>query len=172
MEIKDISSFLLYYARIKDRTRRLFGYIPPEKIEWTYTKRKFTIGDIIRHLALTERWMYIENIQLKPSLYNGCEDYFAKGYENTIGLYNTLHIESVEILSRLNIEDLHKKCETPGGHKITVWKLLRAMVEHEIHHRGVLYTYLGILEIKTPPIFGLTSEEVIQKTKSNAGSKE
>lgn len=35
------------------------------------------------------------------------------------------------------------------------------MMEHEIHHRGQLYTYLGILNIKTPPIFGLTSEEVI-----------
>lgn len=163
MEIKDIHSFLRYYTRIKDRTRRLFECIPTEKIEWTASKGKFTIGDIIRHLALTERLMYVENVCLKPSLYSGCGESYAKGYQNTINLYNELHLESVEILSQFTPEDLLKKCETPGGHKITIWKLLRAMVEHEIHHRGVLYTYLALLEIKTPPIFGLTSEEVIRK---------
>ncbi|WP_024771069.1 DinB family protein [Aquimarina macrocephali] len=165
MEINDIHSFLTYYSRIKDRTRRLFECIPTEKIEWTTSKGKFTIGDIIRHLALTERFMYVENVQLRPSLYTGCGESYAKGYQNTINLYNELHLESTEILSQLKPEDLHEKCETPGGHKITIWKLLRAMVEHEIHHRGVLYTYLALLDIKTPPIFGLTSEEVIQKSK-------
>jgi len=40
------------------------------------------------------------------------------------------------------------------------WKWLRAMVEHEAHHRGQLYLMLGMIGIPTPPIFGLTSEEV------------
>jgi uncharacterized damage-inducible protein DinB len=34
------------------------------------------------------------------------------------------------------------------------------MVEHEAHHRGQIYSYLGILGVPTPPIFGMTSEEV------------
>lgn len=163
MEIQDIDSFLAYYSRIKGRSRALFTYVPEHKIEWTYASSKFTIGDIIRHLALTERCMYVENVRFRPSIYKGCGEDFAKGYKNTINLYDDLHIESVKILSELTTEDLQKKCKTPGGHEITIWKLLRAMVEHEIHHRGVLYTYLGMLDIKTPPIFGLTSEEVIQK---------
>jgi uncharacterized damage-inducible protein DinB len=33
-------------------------------------------------------------------------------------------------------------------------------VEHESHHRSQIYTYLGMLGIVTPPIYGLTSEEV------------
>jgi uncharacterized damage-inducible protein DinB len=37
---------------------------------------------------------------------------------------------------------------------------MRAMVEHEIHHRAALYIYLNLLEIKTPPMYGLTAEEV------------
>lgn len=163
MDIRDIQTFLAYYSRIKDRTRRLFDCIPTDKIEWTYTKGKFTIGDLIRHLALTERFMYVENVQQKPSLYTGCGENFAKGLEKTVELYNQLNHESMEILSKLTPEDLEKKCETPAGSKITVWKLLRAMTEHEIHHRGALYTYLGMLEVQTPPIFGLTSEEVIRK---------
>jgi uncharacterized damage-inducible protein DinB len=41
-----------------------------------------------------------------------------------------------------------------------VWKWLRAMVEHEVHHRGQLYLMLGMIGARTPPPFGLTSEEV------------
>jgi len=60
---------------------------------------------------------------------------------------------------------LFKKCKTPGNIKITIWKWLRAMIEHEIHHRAQIYLYLSILEIKTPPMFGLSSEEVIINSK-------
>jgi len=34
------------------------------------------------------------------------------------------------------------------------------MTEHEAHHRGQLYWMLADLSISTPPLFGLTSEEV------------
>jgi len=43
---------------------------------------------------------------------------------------------------------------------ITTRKWLRSMIEHEIHHRGQIYLYLAMLEIPTPPLYGLTSEEV------------
>jgi uncharacterized damage-inducible protein DinB len=49
---------------------------------------------------------------------------------------------------------------TPAGTPITVWKWLRAMVEHEAHHRGQIYLMLGMLGVETPPLYGLTSEEV------------
>ena len=39
------------------------------------------------------------------------------------------------------------------------------MVEHEVHHRGQIYTYLGLLDVPTPPLFGLTSEEVRAKSR-------
>ena len=164
MEITDINSFLKYYGKIKARTRRLFSYIPEDKIEWTFREGKFTIGDQIRHLANIERYMYAENVQLKESKYVGCGIEYAQGLENIIQYYNQKHEESIEIFSKLTNEDLIKKCKTPGNAEITIWKWLRAMVEHEVHHRGQLYLYLSMLGIKTPPMFGLTSEEVIQNS--------
>ena len=53
-----------------------------------------------------------------------------------------------------------RKCKTPDNAEITTWKWLRLMPEHEIHHRGQIYLYLGMLGVKTPPLYGLTSEEV------------
>ncbi|MFK7923910.1 MAG: DinB family protein [Bacteroidia bacterium] len=167
MIITDIDSFLAYYSKIKSRTERLFEYIPKEKIEWSYQADKFTIGDIIRHSALIERKMYAENVQLKPSKYQGCGTEYARGYDEVVQFYQNMHQESMAIFSKLSHDDLNAKCLTPGGIKITVWKWLRAMVEHEVHHRGQLYVYLGMLNIKTPPLYGLTSEEVILKSEND-----
>lgn len=164
MEIQNIDSFLNYYTKVKKRTERLFPFIPPDKIEWTYQKGRFTIGDIIRHLACIERYMYGETVQKKPSQYKGCGTEYASGYEATIAFYKKMKDESFAIFAQLNPEDLQSKCKTPADTPITTWKWLRAMVEHEVHHRGQLYIYLGILGIKTPPIYGLTSEEVAARS--------
>jgi hypothetical protein len=47
------------------------------------------------------------------------------------------------------------------------WKWLRAMIEHEAHHRGQLYLMLRLCGVLTPAIFGMTSEEV--RATANAG---
>ena len=166
MEISNIDSFLQYYQKIRERTLKVIALIPPDKIEWTYKEGKFTLGDIIRHLATIERFMYAENVQDKPSRYPGCGKELAEGYHSTLAYFHKLHAESLEVFKRLTSENLKEKCITPGSVAITKWKWLRAMVEHEIHHRGQLYMYLSILGVKTKPLFGLTSEEVLQQSKA------
>jgi uncharacterized damage-inducible protein DinB len=164
MEITSIEGFLRYYDRIKGRTIRLFDYIPSEKIEWTYKAEKFTIGDLIRHNACIERYMYAETVQGNPSSYTGCGRSYAEGVDEVAAFYKQCYSESRDIFMTLSDEDLQQKCLTPAGSEITVWKWLRAMVEHEIHHRGQLYLYLAMNDVASPPIFGLTSEEVIDRS--------
>jgi uncharacterized damage-inducible protein DinB len=166
MEIVTIGPFLDYFERVRERTLNVIKSIPPEKIEWTYKEGKFTFGDLIRHLAAIERYMYAENVQLRPSRYPGHGKELADGYDNVVMFLNTMHDESIRIFRELTDADLKKKCITPGDAAIAVWKWLRAMVEHEIHHRGQLYLYLGLLDLGTSPIYGLTSEEVRARSNS------
>ncbi len=79
---------------------------------------------------------------------------------NVLAFIERMHRESMEIFARLTDEDLQKKCKTPADAPITVWKWLRLMTEHEIHHRGQIYLYLAILGVPTPPLYGLTEEQV------------
>lgn len=51
-----------------------------------------------------------------------------------------------------------------GDVQIATWKWLRAMCKHEIHHRGQIYAYLGMLGVAAPPLFGLTSEQVRERS--------
>ncbi len=165
MEITTIAPFLDYYEKLRGRTLNIIKEIPPAQIEWTYKQEKFTIGDLIRHLATIERYMYAETVSGRPSAYPGCGKELAEGYENTVAFMNRLHTESMDIFAKLTDEDLQKKCLTPAGTPITTWKWLRAMCEHEIHHRGQIFIYLGMLDIKNPALYGLTAEEVQKRSK-------
>jgi hypothetical protein len=60
---------------------KAINQIPPEKIDWTYKRGKFTFADLMRHLASIGRYMYAENAQLKPSRYPGHGKELADGYK-------------------------------------------------------------------------------------------
>ncbi|MES2619820.1 MAG: DinB family protein [Bacteroidota bacterium] len=101
-----------------------------------------------------------KNAQLKPSRYKGCGKELADGYDAVLKFMDDTHAQSMKVFYALTEEDINKKCVTPGGSAITVWKWLRLMAEHEIHHRGQLYTNLSLLGEEVPALYGLTSEQV------------
>jgi uncharacterized damage-inducible protein DinB len=160
MEIRDLSIFLDYFSKVHQRTMRVARCIPPDKVDWSFRQGKFTLGDLARHIATANRYIFAETLHGKPSRYAGCARHLAPSYDEIISLMETLHGESSEIISRLT--DLNGECRTPDGVAITTWKWLRAMVEHEVHHRGQIYLYLALLEVPTPPLYGLTSEQVAE----------
>jgi uncharacterized damage-inducible protein DinB len=166
MEIRDIATFMDYLSSVHGRTRRVIQCIPPADFEWSPAPGKFSFGDLVRHLAGIERYMYGETVQGKPSRYSGHTRALADGYENVLAYYDRMHDESRAIFAGLSDTQLAAKCTTPAGTPITTWKWLRAMIEHESHHRGQLYLMLGMRGVKTPPIYGLTSEEVAARSVS------
>jgi uncharacterized damage-inducible protein DinB len=160
MEIRSVSQFLEYWGSLRGRTRRVVACIPPDRLEWTHRIGSFTLGDLVRHLATIERYMYAETVAGRPSRYQGCGRDLADGYEAVLKYLDRMDQESRDIIGMLSDADLLRKCQTPAGVEITTWKWLRAMCEHEVHHRAQIYLMLGMLAVATPPLFGLTSEEV------------
>jgi len=160
MEIRSIRPFLDYWNSLRGRTRRVVACIPPDRLEWTYRAGRFTFGDLVRHLPTIERYMYAETVAGRPSRYPGHGRELADGYAAVLEYLDRLDVEAKDIIGALSDADLQRKCETPAGVAITTWKWLRAMAEHEAHHRGQIYLMLNMLEVPTPPLYGLTSEEV------------
>ena len=161
MEIRDLSTFLDYFGKLHQRTMRVVRCIPPDKVDWSFREGKFTVGDLARHIAAANRYIFAETLQGNPSRYGGCGKELAPTFDEIIAFSEKLHRESVQIISGI---DLDGRCTTPDGASMTTWKWLRAMTEHEIHHRGQIYTYLALLEVPTPPLYGLTSEQILERS--------
>lgn len=160
MEIHSLDTFLAYRDSVHARTRRVILCIPPARLEESLADGKWSCGDVVRHLAAIERFMFAENVHGRPSRYPGHGRELADGCDQVIAFYDRLAAESRALFAALGPEQLQSPCETPGGARLAVWKWLRSMLEHEIHHRGQLYLMLGLFGVETPPLYGLTSEEV------------
>lgn len=159
-----LESFLDYWSSVRQRTRRLLPLVPEDRWEWGPGDGRWTIGDIVRHLGGIERWMYAETVVGRPTAYPGHGRDIAEGGAAIIAWHDRSHAEAMEIFRTLTREQWEGKAVTPAGTPITTWKWLRAMIEHEAHHRGQLYLLLGLCGVATPPIYGLTEEEVLARS--------
>ena len=160
MDRSFVDELLNYIDRVHQRTRRVVFCIPSEKLEHSFGEGRFTLGDLLRHIASINRYMFVETASGRSSRYPGHERALADGFEAATQYFENLHAEAMVELRKLAAEHFAGKCTTPEGSEITVWKWLRAMIEHECHHRGQIYLHLSTLGVKTPPLYGLTSEEV------------
>src|SRR6202158_2588153 len=95
MEILTIKPFLHYLANVRERTMRVARCIPPDKIDWSYAPGKFTLGDLLRHIAVTERYMFAENVQNPDSRYTSHGTELAADYDRVIELMKRLHADSL-----------------------------------------------------------------------------
>ncbi len=157
-----VNAFLKQYAGIRRRTLKLTERIKPEHLDFTYKIGKFTLADQLRHIAAIERYLFAETIAGRKNSYKGCGKELADGFEPILSFLNQTHTESLEIFGTLTDDNLLEHCYTPTGHAIQKGKWLQLLAEHEIHHRAQIYLYLNLLEVKTPPMYGLTAEEVAE----------
>ena len=164
MEIQGVDEFLGYLERVRQRTDDVVGCITEASLEWSPGKGSFTPGDLVRHIAGAERWIWAENVTGRPSRYPGHGPELASGLNAVVEYMSTQHAEAVEIFGTLTPEQLQAKCPTVGGIELRTWKWLRAMVEHEIHHRGQLYTTLKLAGVETPSLYGLTELQVLERS--------
>jgi uncharacterized damage-inducible protein DinB len=155
---------LEYFESVRTRSLRVMEYIPEDKLDWSYQSGKFTPGDVCRHLALVERRVFAQALQGLPPEYHGCGKEFGATKAEIKQLIAKLHAESLEIFNSFSAEEMEEKALTPDGKPITRWKLVRIMTEHEVHHRGQLYMYLGLLGVSAPPVLGLTAEELVERS--------
>lgn len=159
-----VDELLTYIDRSHQRTARVVRCVTPDSLEHSFGEGRFTLGDIVRHLAGFNRYMFAETAAMHVSRYSGHGRELADGFAPVVNYMETLHAETMSVLRSLPPERFHGKCTTPDGASITVWKWLRAMTEHEAHHRGQIYFCLGLLGVQTPPLFGLTPEEVRERS--------
>ena len=160
-----LDTFLKSSERVRERTRRVAACIPDDRIEWTYKPGAFTLGDLVRHIAVAERQIWAETAHNRPPRYTTHGRELADGKTAVLAFLDRMHDEALAEFRALTPAMLDAKCTTPAGSAMTTWKWLSMMPEHEIHHRGQIYTMLGLLNVTVPPLYGMTSQQVKDRSK-------
>jgi uncharacterized damage-inducible protein DinB len=170
--LQDTRSFLSYWRNARARTVRVLEALTPEDLEWAPAPGAFSFGDLFRHLAGLERFMWAENVAGRPSSYPGHGAELAAGLGGVRAYLEQCHSEAMAIFDDLSDADLLAPCQNPSGAEMATWKWLRAMAEHEAHHRGQLYLMASLRGRTVAPLFGLTEEQLANRSYHGKGKAE
>jgi hypothetical protein len=109
------SKFGEYWRGVRRRTRRLLPLVPDGRLEWSPAPGRWSFGDLFRHLAAIERWMYAENVRGLPSRYPGHGPELASGLVAVGTLMDRWHEESCAVFASLGPDRLAARCVAPAG---------------------------------------------------------
>jgi uncharacterized damage-inducible protein DinB len=159
--IRSVVSYIEYFNGIRRRTLTFAHAIPADRVNWSPQGNEFTFGDILRHLAAVEKITIYAVVNKKWKAYPGHAQDLARELQDIVEYLETTHAEATNMLRTLSDTELQQPRTALAGPPLKAWRLLMSIIEHEIHHRSQLASYLTMLEVTPPQIFGLEVDDVI-----------
>jgi uncharacterized damage-inducible protein DinB len=160
--IASTADFIKYFESVRRRTLNYMRVVPAERLEWAPEAGEFTCAEVIRHIMVSER-MFVRVVTEGRWHYDGHETTEPQNLDDLIALLDASHSEAIGKLKRFPDQELTNPCPGPKGEgrPVKAWRWLMAMTEHEVHHRSQLATYLSLMGVQPPHIFGLGVEDLI-----------
>ncbi|MGH9865441.1 MAG: DinB family protein [Candidatus Acidiferrales bacterium] len=154
--------FLKQKQAIRARSEDVFRLLRPEHLEWGPGNGALNIGEMLRHLwvseegvrrvALDGNFAYYEK-RIRgglPAVLEGA----ATSIKEELRQMARVHQETLTAVSRLRPEDWEMERENDAiGFRRKVSVILFGINEHEVHHRAQLMTYLRMLGTPAPEPF-------------------
>ena len=145
--------FVEHKETIRQRTRNLFPKIPAEKLGFAPVDGALTLGQIIRHLWMSEEgltkivswgdWEYLER-RISARLVDILGQVGTLQHE--LDNLERVHAQTIVLIQALPDDSFAKEhVNEKLDLKRTTRSILLGLGEHEAHHRGQITTYLRIL---------------------------
>ena len=160
--ITSIDSFIAYFESIRRRTITYVRAIPGDRVDWAPAPGEFSCADLVRHLAAAEL-MFAGAVAEGRWRYAGHAGVPAEPLPSLLSRLAASHAQALGALRALDDAVLSEPRPTLDGPPTKAWRLLMAMVEHEIHHRSQIASYLAQIGVAPPQIYGLGVEDVIAR---------
>ena len=145
--------FLKQKEATRKRTRTIFPNIPRDKAGWAPAAGALPLGHLLRHIwhseagvreiPLYNRWGYYER-RIPEGLFAILGE--VNDVEQEIAMLEKTHQETVELIGKLPMETFEQEFRNEQfNFRRKGYAILFGIIEHEVHHRAQLLTYLRIL---------------------------
>jgi len=163
--IASVEEFLRWFEGVHRRTLRDVSILPPEAESWRPAtgdgENAWGIPQLVRHTA--EARVYFASAFAGdgwvwdpwPGEVVGSETWTRALEESMVGLR--------ERIGSVPDERLGEKTDLIGGaeFRVSAWRILMMMAEHEVHHRAQISAYAGLNGWPVAQTFDKTNEWVI-----------
>lgn len=136
---------------VRESTLKRLRAVPEGRENYRPDQKSMNFADIIVHLIECDRWLFTKLRHPETtSLHGKAGIANVTGRPEFMGLINKLEWtghERSEMINRLDEDELSRLIfDDRFGGEVTVWWLIvRGNLDHEIHHRGQIATYLHIM---------------------------
>lgn len=145
-------------------TRKLLERVPDDKATWKPHEKSFALG----HLAQLVAWMpgWIADSLRQPFKEIGGGSGGGYTFEKTatlLAMFDKNVASAREALQSVTGPALNEDWSLKVGGKAVWtaprWEVIRAHLNHLIHHRGQLTVYLRLVNVPLPQVYGPTADE-------------
>jgi uncharacterized damage-inducible protein DinB len=154
-----IAAYLRYFRRIHERTVEVVGAIPPHQLEWRPLEGEWSLADIARHIPSIYR-MNFSRVMGRPLRYPGHAGTLGRTLPEIVNYLRGTYDEVTAQLAEQPDAILNEQRRLADGHQAPGWLILLANVEHTVHHRSQIATYLKILGVEPPALYGVYAEQL------------
>jgi uncharacterized damage-inducible protein DinB len=158
--ISDIEEFIKSFHGQRRRTQWIVDAVPAQKTGWRPWPGEPSPAEIIRGIA-AGHLMYATAIATDVWSVEDYEDQ-ATSWDESLDYFHGKTEQALDLLRPLPNSVLKQKRRRPDDDTLpmSVWRILLAMLEHEIHYRSELNTYLMLMNARQPTMGGITIEAV------------
>jgi uncharacterized damage-inducible protein DinB len=159
--ITSVAEFVKYFDGVRRRTVVAVDRVGPLLAGFKPKSDEWTCAEIVRHLTGAEKFFvtkvvddrFTTDLELGP----------AESWAVTRARLDDVHREQMNRLAALPDAQLVRKVADLDGGAMSAWRFLMAMVEHEVHHRSQLDSWLTLAGAEAPQIYGYKMEDVVAK---------
>jgi uncharacterized damage-inducible protein DinB len=177
--ITDLASYLRYFDGVRRRTERDVAALPPAAATWRPPMRAgeageagWSIGQIVDHIGAAR--LYFASayrgdgwVGIQPDPRRSEQDTWLPWLQESAARFVELVKDTPPEWLTRRIEALDTPPDTPGS-RLSGWRILMMLIEHEVHHRSQIDAYAGLAGWPVPDIFGRSAEDAARAAKQRA----
>lgn len=146
-----------YVVNVQARTFAAFERLEDRHLPWRPAPGEFTVAELALHVIAARR-MNLGAIAGGELRYPGHEPPPGLTADRLRELCLRTGKKTVAVLTTA---DLERIIGNLAGEPFPAWKrVLGGLIEHEVHHRSQLCSYLAALGVEPPALFGLRVEDL------------
>jgi uncharacterized damage-inducible protein DinB len=150
MSCPEIETFVRNWNYTHKQTARIIKATPQDKMDWRPKEGMFTLRELVSHFPQAE--LAFVRTAMDGSYSKVELDLSDRTPEEIGSIFDESHTKLAAEVATLTSEQLDQEVEFVG-HKLRCRDLLKVLVEHEIHHRGQLYTYFHLADVEPPKLY-------------------
>lgn len=150
--------FLKQKEATRRRTSAIYPRIPRDKVAWAPVEGALSLGQLLRHIGhsesgvrevvLYDRWNYYER-RVPEGLFAILGE--VRDADEEIQSMEKTHRETLDLVAQMPEERFEQEFRNDQfGFRRKGYVILLGIIEHEVHHRAQLLTYLRILGVPNP----------------------